>query len=111
MQELDLLNFTLLLQVFDKLVSEAGKRGILIMLDCHHLSIAGGITELWYDGTTSEAQLIQAWTTIITRYRSAWNVFAGMNLHPANLVSGNLSTSQSSPVRHCLSSHPFCLPS
>lgn len=67
------------LQVFDKLVAEAGRRGILIMLDCHHLSIAGGITELWHDGTTSEAQLIQAWTTVVSRYRSAWNVFAGQS--------------------------------
>lgn len=65
------------MQVFDRLVAEAGKRGILVMLDCHHLSIAGGITELWHDSTTSEAQLIQAWTTIVGRYRSAWNVFAG----------------------------------
>ena len=62
--------------IMDILVTEAGNRGMLIMLDFHRLNGAGNITELWYDAGTSEAQVIALWQKIVTRYVNSWNVFA-----------------------------------
>jgi aryl-phospho-beta-D-glucosidase BglC (GH1 family) len=52
----------------DHLVSEAGKRGLLIMLDMHRLTSQAGITDLWHmDEAFPEEKLIQAWSNIVKR--------------------------------------------
>lgn len=56
-------------QSMDFLVSEAAKRGLLIMLDMHCLTAKAGITDLWYlDGAFSEERLAQAWSLMVRRY-------------------------------------------
>lgn len=54
----------------DFLVSEAAKRGLLIMFDMHCLTAKAGITDLWHlDAAFPEERLAQAWTIIVRRYR------------------------------------------
>jgi endoglucanase len=85
-------------QLFDKLVDECAKRGILVMPDLHRLVGTGKITELWYDNAQgySEAVIIQAWTNLLRRYRSRPNVFAAdLKNEPHGVAtwgSGDLAT-------------------
>jgi aryl-phospho-beta-D-glucosidase BglC (GH1 family) len=51
----------------DVLVAAAASRGLLILLDLHHLTAASGITELWYNEDINEATYIQAWEAIVLR--------------------------------------------
>jgi aryl-phospho-beta-D-glucosidase BglC (GH1 family) len=62
-------------QVLDKFVKAAADRGLLILLDMHHLYGTGDITEVWADKKNPESLLIKAWKNMITRY-NYWNVFA-----------------------------------
>lgn len=55
---------------------EAGKRGILIMLDQHRLDPARGISDLWYDVDYEEPVVLRSWDVIVGRYKRYWNVFA-----------------------------------
>ena len=55
-------------QSMDHLVAEAGKRGLLIMLDMHRLTSTAGITDHWHmDQAFPEEKLLQAWTNIVQR--------------------------------------------
>jgi endoglucanase len=63
-------------QVLDTLVQRCAAAGLLIMLDMHTLTPGGPNTPLWYDSGTSEAQVIQSWQNMATRYQNSWNVFA-----------------------------------
>ena len=82
----------------DAVVSAAAKRGILVMLDCHHMEAApSAIPELWYvPGVWSEERVIKAWQTLARRYARAWNVFAAdLNNEPhgrATWGDGNKQT-------------------
>ena len=37
------------------------------MFDMHHLGIADGMTELWYDEKYPETLVVLAWTTLVKR--------------------------------------------
>lgn len=63
-------------QLLDHLVTEAEKLNILIMFDIHKSTGNSVLTDLWYDNTYTEADLIQAWTNLVTRYQKHKNVFA-----------------------------------
>ncbi len=66
----DLVNLTSL-QVMDKIINEAGARGIKIILD-NHRSTAGGGPEangLWYTSAFPESKWIADWTMLTTRYK------------------------------------------
>ena len=79
-------------QQLDYCIREAGKRGILVLLDLHHQAAARGITELWYDDEAgwSEERVIACLKTLCERYKcdaaksggaggrsgEFWNVFA-----------------------------------
>ncbi len=54
-------------EVLDAVVLAARHAGLLVMFDLHHLAMADGIGELWYDNKYSEARVIQAWTTVVQR--------------------------------------------
>ncbi|KAK9843783.1 hypothetical protein WJX81_006189 [Elliptochloris bilobata] len=63
-------------KVLNAVISEAKRAGLLVMLDMHHLAMADGITELWYNEKYPEANLLLAWATLVKRYARHWNVFA-----------------------------------
>lgn len=64
-------------QAMDRVVQECKKRGILVLLDFHHLQAAGhDIKPLWYDATYPEAKVVDAWTKIAARYKDEPWVFA-----------------------------------
>ncbi len=56
------------LEVMDLVVQEARRQGLLILLDAHRLDDQR-IPELWYGDGFTEAQWIQAWTSLATRYQ------------------------------------------
>ena len=73
-------------QQLDSIVDVCAERGLLIMLDMHHVpKAATGISNLWYDEGAGveqgEALVIEAWTAMARRFGERWNVFA------ADLVS------------------------
>lgn len=50
------------MQVLDKVVDEAGKRGILIMLDLHSFEPDAFMSNgLWYDSTHPESLVLKGW--------------------------------------------------
>jgi endoglucanase len=83
------------LQILDKLVAGAGKRGLKILLDRHRLE-PWSQSPLWYDGQYSEARWISDWQMLAQRYNGSDTVI-GCDLHnephaPADWGSGNLNT-------------------
>ncbi|MFO0576068.1 MAG: glycoside hydrolase family 5 protein [Polyangia bacterium] len=82
------------LEILDRIVEEAGKRGLRIVLDRHRLN-AYGQSNLWYDGTYPEQRFLDDWKQLATRYKSNPTVI-GFDLHnephgEATWGSGNLS--------------------
>ncbi len=69
------------LEVMDKVVDYAGQLGMKIILDCHRSSNGAGPNEngLWYDSNFSEADWINAWTSLAQRYDGNSTVI-GMDL-------------------------------
>lgn len=83
------------IQVMDKVVEEAGKRKIKIILDRHRPD-SGGQSELWYTSQYSEQRWIEDWVMLAQRYAGNPTVI-GADLHnephgPASWGTGNLST-------------------
>jgi endoglucanase len=85
-------------QMFDQLMEECRKRGILVMPDLHRFVGVGNITELWYDDSAgfSESKVIEAWLNLVRRYAKYPNFFAvDLKNEPhgkATWGSGNLAT-------------------
>ena len=67
------------LQVMDRIVEGAGRRGLAIVLDRHRPS-ADVQSELWYTDRVSEARWIEDWTMLARRYRAQPAVVAA-DLH------------------------------
>ena len=65
-----------MLEAMDLVIEKAAERNLMIMLDAHRLRPEAGISDLWYDEITTEADAIQAWTVLAQRYCGQWNVFA-----------------------------------
>jgi endoglucanase len=61
------------LEVMDLVIQEAGRQGLLILLDSHRLNNQR-IPELWYGDGFSEADWINAWTALANRYKNQSNV-------------------------------------
>lgn len=83
------------LQILDKVVAEAGRIGLRVMLDRHRPD-GNGQSELWYTGAVSEATWISHWTQLARRYKASPTVFA-VDLHnephgAATWGSGDAST-------------------
>ena len=70
------------LEVMDRIVDEAGRLGLLILLDGHRLD-STRIPELWYGDGYSEADWIDTWTMLAQRYRDRpWVIGADLKNEP-----------------------------
>ncbi len=67
------------LQVLDVLISEAGKRGLRVILDQHRPD-TGGQSPLWYTPQYPESRWIADWTMLARRYATDPTVI-GVDLH------------------------------
>jgi endoglucanase len=56
------------LELMDRIVQKAGRRGLRVILD-RHRPTADGQSELWYTGQIPESRWIQDWTMLAHRYR------------------------------------------
>jgi endoglucanase len=61
------------LEVMDAVIQEAERQGLLILLDSHRLNDQR-IPELWYGDGFTEAEWIDTWKMLATRYRNQANV-------------------------------------
>lgn len=61
------------IEVMDAVIQEAERQGILILLDCHQLNDQR-IPELWYGDGFTEADWIDTWKMLATRYKNQANV-------------------------------------
>jgi endoglucanase len=61
------------LEVMDAVIQEASRQGILILLDSHRLNDQR-IPELWYGDGFTEADWIDTWKMLATRYKNQANV-------------------------------------
>jgi endoglucanase len=61
------------LEVMDLIIREAERQGILILLDSHRLNNQR-IPELWYGDGFTEADWIDTWKMLATRYKNQANV-------------------------------------
>jgi endoglucanase len=80
----------------DKIISYMGTKGIAVLLDMHSFGPGQASSNgYWYDGSHSEATVIQGWTTLATRYKNYWNVI-GMDIKnepfSSTWGSGNINT-------------------
>lgn len=64
------------LDVLEVLVNKAADRGLLIMLDYHHMRAHDGMNELWSDGEFPEGEVFNLWRRVLDRLGNKWNVFA-----------------------------------
>nr|WP_315871045.1 cellulase family glycosylhydrolase [Trichocoleus desertorum] len=61
------------LQIMDLVIQEANRQGLLVLLDSHRLNDQK-IPELWYGDGFTEADWIDTWKMLATRYRKQSNV-------------------------------------
>lgn len=61
------------LEVMDAVIQEAGRQGIMILLDSHRLNDKR-IPELWYGDGFTEADWIDTWKMLATRYKNQANI-------------------------------------
>jgi endoglucanase len=66
-------------QLLDKVIAEAGKRGLRVILDRHRPD-SGAQSELWYTAQYSEQRWIADWTMLAQRYLGNATVI-GFDLH------------------------------
>jgi endoglucanase len=65
------------LEVLDKVIAEANRLGLYIILDNHSKAADGYMNEtLWYTAAVSEEQWIADWIMMVNRYKSYPNVIA-----------------------------------
>lgn len=67
------------IEILDKLIQKAGKRGIKILLN-RHRPTSSGQSELWYTSKVSEKRWIRDWEMLARRYLNDKNVI-GADLH------------------------------
>ncbi|MBE9211147.1 glycoside hydrolase family 5 protein [Plectonema cf. radiosum LEGE 06105] len=61
------------LEVMDLIIQEAGKQGLLILLDSHCLK-DGHISELWYGDGFTEKDWVDTWILLANRYKNQPNI-------------------------------------
>jgi endoglucanase len=63
--------------ILDKLITEAGKRGMVVMLDMHTIGEGDNLTNgLWYSSHFNVCQFRQAWQNVLNLFGDRWNIFA-----------------------------------
>ena len=83
------------LEIMDRIVDGAGRRGLKVILD-RHRPTAQAQSDLWYTDQVSEARWIQDWVMLAGRYKGNDTVI-GADLHneprgPATWGDGNTKT-------------------
>jgi endoglucanase len=83
------------LQIMDRIIQGAGRRGLRVILDRHRPD-ASGQSPLWYTDHVSEERWIADWVMLAHRYRNEPSVI-GADLHnephnPATWGDGNATT-------------------
>lgn len=84
------------MHILHVLITEAGSRGLLVLLDMHRLSAGDRNNPLWYDSKVSETMLINAWGRLASRYCHVFNVM-GADLF--NGESGRLASTAPSAAQ------------
>jgi endoglucanase len=75
------------IEVMDAIVAEAGRQGLMILLDSHRLNNKR-IPELWYGDGFTEGDWIRAWAILAERYRNQPNVIgADLKNEPHGIAS------------------------
>jgi len=65
------------LEMFAELADCAARRGLLVMMACHRLNPKAWPGDgKWFDGTITEARVLQSWDKVAHMLCSRWNVFA-----------------------------------
>ncbi|GMT11469.1 hypothetical protein PFISCL1PPCAC_2766, partial [Pristionchus fissidentatus] len=64
------------MELLDVFIDRAAQRGLLIILDNHCITPAGGVSELWYNVEYPEEEVIKLLRHLTDRYKHSWNVFA-----------------------------------
>ncbi len=64
------------IEVMDAVVKEAGRQGMMVILDNQNFTGDNEISELWYQPGYSEANWINMWQSLAIRYRFQGNVIA-----------------------------------
>ena len=82
-------------QIMDRVIDEAGRRGLKVILD-RHRPTADAQSELWYTDKVPEERWIADWVRLASRYRGN-DVVVGADLHnephgPATWGDGNQRT-------------------
>jgi endoglucanase len=79
------------LEVMDRIITEAGENGLLVLLDSHRLNDKA-IPELWYGDGFTEQDWIGTWTMLAQRYRNQANVIgADLKNEPHGMASWGTS--------------------
>jgi len=83
------------LEILDRVIAKAGKRGLRVILDRHRPN-SGAQSALWYDASCSEEQWLSDWELLARRYAGNSTVM-GCDLHnephdPATWGDGNPAT-------------------
>jgi aryl-phospho-beta-D-glucosidase BglC (GH1 family) len=94
------------LEVLDKIVNEAGKLGLKIILDNHSRAADGYMNEqLWYTDSYSEQKWISDWVMLAERYKNNTNVVGfDLNNEPHGVATwgeGNSSTNWNEAASKC----------
>lgn len=81
------------LQIMDKIVDEANKLGLGIVLDNHSKASDGYMVEtLWYTAAYSEQKWIDDWVMLVNRYKSFPNVIgADLKNEPHGRTNGGMT--------------------
>ena len=75
------------LAILDRIVSEAAKRNILVLLDMHRLKAGDTDQKLWHSEAVTEEQLLRAWRILADRLCGAWNVMGADAFNEPNSAS------------------------
>ncbi len=62
------------IEVMDAVIQEAGRQGMLVLLDNQNFTGDNDISELWYQNGYSESDWINMWQSLAGRYRNQGNV-------------------------------------
>lgn len=76
------------LQIMDRIVDEAGRLNLAVILSRHRPSADGGLPELWYTPAVSEETWLANWRTLALRYRDKpWVIGADIANEPHGRAS------------------------
>ncbi len=76
------------LQVMDRIVDEAGRLGLMVILSRHRTGARSGLTELWYTSRVPEKNWLADWRKLAERYKDKpWVIGADIANEPHGRAS------------------------